>query len=91
MAGNGWQKTTSVFLIGLGMGAGLGVLLAPKSGEETRNDIVGGVKDGVDGLVAQGNKIGRRAQKTIDSAKEQISAVTEAGSQAYKEAKLSSS
>ena len=88
---NGWQKTASVFLFGLGVGAGLGVLLAPKSGQETRDKIADGVKTGVDELVAQGNKIGRRAQKTMEDAKDQVRAIAEADSQAYKEAKTSSS
>lgn len=91
MAGNSWQQTASVFLIGLGVGAGLGVLLAPKSGEETRDDIVGAVNDGVDGVIAQGKKIGRRAQETVKQAREHVREVTEAGEQAYKEARTTSS
>jgi gas vesicle protein len=91
MTGNGWQKTASVFLLGLGVGAGLGVLLAPKSGEETRDEIAGTVQDGVDEVIAQGNRISRRAQKTLTDAKEHVRAAAEAGSEAYKEAKTSSS
>jgi gas vesicle protein len=91
MAGNGWQRTTSAFLIGLGVGAGLGVLFAPKSGEETRDEIVGAVKEGVDGVIAQGNKVGRRAQKTLEDAKEHVKEAAEAGGQAYREAKTTSS
>jgi len=90
MTGNGWQKTASAFIFGLGVGAGLGVLFAPKSGDETRSDIAGSVKDGVDGVVAQGNKIGRRAQKSIENAKDQFNAVVDAGGAAYKEAKRDS-
>jgi gas vesicle protein len=91
MAGNGWQKYTSAFLIGLGVGAGLGVLLAPKSGKDTRDAIAGAVKDGVDGVVAQGNKLGRRAQETLEDAKEHVRDAAEAGGKAYREAKTASS
>ena len=91
MNGNGWQKTTSVFLVGVGVGASLGILLAPKSGEETRDDIAAAVKDGVDGVVTQGNNLGRRAQKTIEDAKEHVKAAAEAGGQAFREAKATAS
>ena len=86
-----WQNATSVFLIGMGVGAGLGVLLAPKSGKETRDGIVGGVKNTVDGVVAQGTDAVRRAQKTLQNAKDQVSAAVEAGSQAYNESKITQS
>lgn len=33
------KKNFGKFLVGLGVGAGLGVLLAPKSGKETRKDL----------------------------------------------------
>jgi gas vesicle protein len=91
MTRNGWQKTTSIFLIGLGVGAGLGVLFALKSGKETRDEIVGAVKDGADGVLAQGNKLGRFAQKTFEDAKEQVKEAAEAVGQAYREAKTTSS
>ena len=91
MSGNQWQRTTSLFLIGLGVGAGLGVLFAPKSGEEIRGEIAGAVKDGVDGVVSRGNKLGRRAQESFEDAKEHVKGVVEAGGQAYREAKTTSS
>ncbi|HEY2646130.1 MAG TPA: YtxH domain-containing protein [Candidatus Acidoferrales bacterium] len=91
MTENGWQKSATLFIVGLGLGAGLGVLFAPKSGEETRADIANGVNDCADELVAQGKKIGRQAQQTIEDAKDQVRAIADAGSQAYKEAKASSS
>jgi gas vesicle protein len=91
MAGNGWQQTTAAFLIGVGVGAGLGVLFAPKSGEEIRDVIAGSVKDGVDAALAQANTLGRRAQKTLEDAKEQVKEAAAAGSQAYSRAKTASS
>jgi len=77
MAGNSWQHTASAFLIGLGVGAGLGLLFAPKSGERTRDDIANAVNDGVDSVIAQGKRLRRRAQSTFDQAKTQIRDVAE--------------
>ena len=39
------SKGFGKFLLGLGIGAGLGVLLAPKKGEETREDVKDAFKD----------------------------------------------
>ncbi len=80
MAKNNWQKITSIFLIGVGVGATVGVLFAPSSGEETRDQISGAVNDGVEEIVSQGNRLGRRAQKTVESAKAHIRDAAEASS-----------
>ena len=91
MARFSWQQTGSVFLIGLGVGAGLALLFAPKSGQETRDQIAGAVNDGVDSVIAQGKRLGRRAQDTFEQAKAHASDAAEAGQQAYREAKSASS
>ena len=90
MARSIWQRNSLAFFIGMGMEAGLGVLLAPKSGKETRGEIVDGVKDTVDGIVMQENQMGRRARKTFEDAKDQLKAAVEAGGQAYRESKTTS-
>ena len=87
MSTNDWQRSASIFLFGLGVGAGLGVLFAPKPGEETRDDIAGAVRHGADGVIAQGTKVGRRAQRAYDDAKEHVKGAVEIGGQAYREAK----
>lgn len=91
MARYSWQQTGSVFLIGLGVGAGLALLFAPKTGEETRDQIAGAVNDGVDSVIAQGKKLGRRAQDTFEQAKGQVRDVAEAGERAYRETRSASS
>ena len=91
MASDKWQSTASAFLIGLGIGAGIGILLAPKSGEDTRNDIAGAVKDGTNRIIAQGKNLRRRSQETIQDAKDQLTDAADAGGQAYREAKAGSS
>jgi gas vesicle protein len=89
MAANKWQRITSIFLIGVGVGATVGLLFAPQSGEETRDRITGAVLDGVDGVVAQGNKLGRRAQKAVENAKGHLREAAESAEQAFHEAKNS--
>jgi gas vesicle protein len=91
MARNSWQQTASALLIGLGVGVGLALLFAPKSGEETRNDIVGAVNDGLDSVIAQGKKLGRRAQDTFEQAQARVKEVAEAGERAYRETRSTSS
>jgi gas vesicle protein len=90
MAGNKWQST-STFLIGAAVGAGMALLFAPKSGEEMRDDIQGAVKDGVDGAIAQGNKVGRRVQKTYEDVKDRAREVVDAAEQGYREGKNAAS
>jgi gas vesicle protein len=87
MAGRKWRGMASGLLIGIGVGAAIGILLAPKSGEDTREQISGTVKDGVDGAIAKGQKLTRRAQQTLDDARERVKDAAEAGEQAYRDAK----
>ena len=87
MAGRKWQGTASGVLIGLGVGVGIGILLAPKSGKDTRNQIAGSVKDGLDGAIAEGQNLTRRAQQTLDDARERVKDAAEAGERAYRDAK----
>jgi len=91
MSANNWQRITSIFLVGVGVGATVGLLLAPTSGEETRDQISGAVNDGVHEIVAQGNKLGRRAQKSVENARAHIREAAEAGEQAFREAKTAGS
>jgi gas vesicle protein len=61
-----------LFLAGAGLGVGLGMLLAPKSGHETRQAIRGKVTDGKDYLARQGRDLTRevadRASSLADKA-----------------------
>lgn len=87
MAGRKWQGTASGVLIGIGVGVGIGILLAPKSGEDTRDQIAGSVKDGLDSAIAHGQNLARHAQQTLDDVKERVNDAAEAGERAYREAK----
>ena len=86
-----WTESISAFVVGLGVGAALGVLFAPRSGDDTREYILESAKDGVDGAVAAGHKLTRRAQQGIDEAKGRVRQAKEVGERAFREAKNSSS
>jgi hypothetical protein len=83
---NRWPEAVSIFAVGVAVGAALGVLFAPRSGEETRDFIGDAARTGLDETVAQGRQWARRAQRAASHAGEQIEAATEAGERAYSEA-----
>ena len=85
--GFGW------FLAGLGLGALIGVLYAPKSGRETRDDLLRSAEEGRDYVVNRARQARVQADQWVDRGrdvlqkqKDQFSAAVEAGRQAYQEA-----
>lgn len=67
------NRTADIFIalgVGVGLGAVLGLLLAPQSGEETRDYIRKGASDKFDNAVRAGKTFARRAQEGIGQAKE---------------------
>lgn len=90
---NGGSKLV-FFLAGMGIGAILALLFAPKSGEETREFIAQKAEEGKDYVTARGRELRKQAEGAVDKAKdvvskqkEQLSAALEAGKQAYQEEK----
>jgi gas vesicle protein len=81
------------FLAGLGFGALLGVLYAPRSGRETRDAIRSTALEGRDYIKTRGkdakdtvNEWVERGKEVVNRQKEQFSSAFEAGRQAYREA-----
>ncbi len=81
------------FLAGLGIGAAVGILYAPKAGEETRQqlrEVAEGSRDAVRERAKQAREqAGNWAQKGreyLNQQKDQIRSAYEAGRQAYREA-----
>jgi gas vesicle protein len=87
MAGRKWQGTASGLFIGVGVGVAIGILLAPKSGKDTRDQIAGAVNDQLDGAIEKGQTLTRLMQQTLDDARNRVKEAAEVGEQAYREAK----
>jgi len=83
----------SYFFLGLGLGVAVGVLFAPKSGEETREFLRSKAEDGTDYVKRRAENLRETASDAIDRSKEgmrrhkeNLSAAVDAGKQAYREA-----
>ena len=82
----------SFFFLGLGIGVAVGILFAPKSGEETRELIRSKTGEGKDyvkrrteELRESAAEVLERSKSTIGRQKDQLAAAVEAGRQAYRE------
>lgn len=86
-SGFGW------FLAGLGIGAAIGMLYAPKAGRETRDDLLRHAEEGRDYVKTrareardQATQLVDKGKQVVDQQKDQFRSAYEAGRQAYKEA-----
>lgn len=84
------------FFLGLGIGVGLGILFAPKSGEETRDLLLNKADDGKEYLKKQSavwkdqasdlaGGIVDKGKEVLNRQKDNLSDAVEAGKQAYRE------
>ncbi len=72
------KDTASIgwFVAGLTLGALLGVLFAPKSGKETREDIVQGAREGRDYLTERGREVQEHFGSAVERGKDQLDDLT---------------
>jgi len=94
MSENNGGSKLGFFLAGLGIGAILALLLAPKSGKETRDYITQKAEEGKDYVKAKTEELRRQAEDAVEKGKDLVSkqkdllsAALEAGKQAYQEEK----
>ena len=59
-----WVEIISAFAIGVGVGAALGVLFAPKAGDELRGELYDNAKEGLNQAVSKGREWAGRAQES---------------------------
>jgi gas vesicle protein len=83
----------SYFFLGLGLGVAVGLLFAPKTGEETRSMIRSKADEGKDYLVRRSGELRDQATDAIEKSRSAVSkqrdnltAAVEAGKQAYRDA-----
>jgi gas vesicle protein len=83
----------SYFFLGLGLGAAVALLFAPKSGPETRDFLLTKADEGKDYLkrrseeaIGSANELIDKGKDAIARQKDQLQAAVEAGKQAYREA-----
>jgi len=63
-------SSLAFLLLGMGVGAGLALLFAPKSGKEVRRYLVRRAEDGRDYLTAVGKELRRQAEDVVEMGKE---------------------
>lgn len=87
------DRRLSYFFLGLGIGVAVGVLFAPKAGQETRELIRTKAGEGKDylrkrseGLYDSAGELIDKGKTAISRQREQLSAAVQAGKQAYREA-----
>ena len=91
MSDNSGSKV-SYFLVGLGLGALVGVLFAPKSGEETREYLSDKADEGREYAQRKARELKERAEDLMERSKDaaargkdSISAAVDAGRAAYRD------
>jgi gas vesicle protein len=93
MADNVGSKV-SFFLVGLGIGALVGILFAPKSGEETREYLSQKADEGREYAQRKARELRERAEDLVERSKsaasrqkESLTAAVDAGREAYQREK----
>jgi gas vesicle protein len=86
------DKKIPYFLLGLGLGVAVGILFAPKSGEETRQLLKSKTDEGkqfvkrrTDEMLHEAEELIEKGKRTVAKQKDQLASAVEAGRQAYRE------
>lgn len=87
------NKRLSYFFLGLGLGVAVGMLFAPKSGEETREFLRQRADDGKDFIKQRGEDLRESASEYVERGRtvitrqrDNVAAAMDAGKAAYREA-----
>ena len=86
------------FLVGLGVGVGIGMLFAPKSGQETRKMMKSKAGEGTEYLKQRGSELKDvttgwvdKSKEVVGRQKETVRDAVEAGQMAYRDAVIQNS
>lgn len=72
MANCVFSAKVGYFLAGLGVGAVVALLYAPKSGSETRKLIAGKAEEGKGFVVSKGKELRKQAEEVVERGKETV-------------------
>jgi gas vesicle protein len=78
------MRTGWAFIAGLGVGAVVGLMVAPQSGKDTQELLGGKLKDGLDQVASAGRKARRQAKDLANRGKENVSEAVDAGKESYR-------
>lgn len=78
MTGSKWN-TFFAFVVGATLGVVAGMLLAPKSGEELREDLTDQLNEGAHRVRAASRSVARRAAEMANQVHESVSDLADAG------------
>jgi gas vesicle protein len=67
------------FVAGLGVGALVGILYAPKSGKQTRDDLVSGAREGTEYLRTRSRQAAEQMGGLVDRGRDQVGEYVERG------------
>jgi len=81
------DSKVTYFLLGLGVGSLIGILFAPKSGEETREYVSQNVQKKVQELQERAEEVVERGKEVVTQKKEEIAAAVEVGRDTYQREK----
>ncbi len=91
MSDNNAGSKISFFIVGMGIGALMGLLFAPKSGEETREYLTGKADDGREFAQKKARELRERAEDLLERSKEimarqkdAVNTAVEAGKETYR-------
>jgi gas vesicle protein len=73
------------FVAGLGVGALVGILYAPKSGSETREDLITGAREGTEYLRNRTRQVAEQVGGMVDKSKEHVGEYVDRGRAQWEE------
>jgi gas vesicle protein len=79
MAEEKGYSTLGWFIAGVGLGALVGILFAPKSGRETREDLITGAREGTEYLRTKAHDAAEKVSTVVERGKEQVGEIYEKG------------
>jgi gas vesicle protein len=85
--GNHQGSRLTYLLAGLGIGALVGMLLAPQSGDETREWFATKYKDGMDSVNAKVKQTREQFSELIERGQQQVGEAVDKGREAFSKAK----